>query len=177
MSRILAQFSCGAASAVATKLAIAEHGENVVIVNAFIVNEHPDNRRFLADCEVWFGKPVTVLRDEKFGADIINVFRRVQYIKGRNGAACTMRIKRGSKGENFIEITAPGIFLPHALITFTHGDLVRETACVVDKNGQQVIVVLPFRMQCNTFVNRCRTGISHFHSGPFRYRQQPRQDR
>lgn len=95
MSRILAQFSCGAASAVATKLAIAEHGKSVVIVNAFIANEHPDNRRFLADCEVWFQRPVTVLRDEKYGADIINVFRRVQYIKGRNGAACTMRIKRG----------------------------------------------------------------------------------
>lgn len=94
-NRVVAQFSCGAASAVATKLAIAEHGDRVVIVNAFIKNEDDDNRRFLADCERWFDRPITVLRDTKYGADIIQVFRRVGYIKGRDGAACTSRIKRG----------------------------------------------------------------------------------
>lgn len=95
MSRILCQFSCGAASAVATKLALAQYGDRCVIVNAFIANEHPDNRRFLSDCEKWFGQPVTVLRDEKYGADVIEVFRRTRWIKGRDGASCTMRIKRG----------------------------------------------------------------------------------
>lgn len=95
MNRILCQFSCGAASAVATKLALAQYGDRCVIVNAFIANEHPDNRRFLTDCEKWFGQPVTVLRDEKYGADVIEVFRRTRWIKGRNGASCTLRIKRG----------------------------------------------------------------------------------
>lgn len=95
MSRIVAQFSCGAASAVATKLALAQYGERVVIVNAYIKNEHPDSRRFLADCEKWFGQTITVVRDQKFNADALEVFRRVRYIKGRHGAACTMRIKRG----------------------------------------------------------------------------------
>lgn len=95
MSRILCQFSCGAASAVATKLALAQYGDRCVIVNAYIEEEHPDNRRFLTDCEKWFGKPITVLRDEKFNASAVEVFRRVRYIKGRNGASCTMRIKRG----------------------------------------------------------------------------------
>lgn len=93
--RIVCQFSCGAASAVATRLALAEYGERAVIVNAFIANEHPDNRRFLSDCEAWFGKSITVLRDEKYGADVIEVFRRTRWIKGRDGASCTMRIKRG----------------------------------------------------------------------------------
>lgn len=95
MDRIICQFSCGAASAVATKLALAQYGDRCVIVNAFIANEHPDNRRFLTDCEKWFGQPVTVLRDEKYGADVIEVFRRTRWIKGRDGASCTMRIKRG----------------------------------------------------------------------------------
>lgn len=95
MSRILAQFSCGAASAVATKLALTQYGERVTIINAFLKNEHPDNRRFLTDCEKWFGRTATVLRDEKYGADIIEVFRRVRFIKGRNGASCTSRLKRG----------------------------------------------------------------------------------
>jgi hypothetical protein len=50
MSRIVCQFSCGAASAVATKLTLAQHPD-ALILNAEIKNEHPDNRRFLADCE------------------------------------------------------------------------------------------------------------------------------
>lgn len=95
MSRILCQFSCGAASAVATKLALAEHGDRCVIVNAYIEEEHPDNRRFAADCEKWFGRPIINLRDEKYGASAVRVFETVGYIKGPNGAACTSRIKRG----------------------------------------------------------------------------------
>lgn len=96
MSRIVCQFSCGAASAVATKLALAQYGatHEVLIVNALLKNEHPDNRRFLADCETWFGHPVTVLRDEKFGADIIQVFKRRQFLKGPRGAPCTTVLKR-----------------------------------------------------------------------------------
>lgn len=95
MSRIVCQFSCGAASAVATKLALAQYGERCVIVNAFLANEHEDNRRFLKDCEKWFGRDVTVLRDERYGADVIEVFRRTRYIKSRHGASCTGRLKRG----------------------------------------------------------------------------------
>lgn len=95
-NRIVCQFSCGAASAVATKLALAKYGEtnDVQIVNAFIVQEHEDNRRFLADCEKWFGRPVTVLRDEKYGASTIEIFRRKQFMKTRFGAACTTELKR-----------------------------------------------------------------------------------
>lgn len=92
-ARIVCQFSCGVASAVATKIAIAEHG-SVEIVNAFLQEEHPDNRRFLADCEKWFGVPITVLRDEKYNASAIEVFRRKRFIKARHGAPCTTELKR-----------------------------------------------------------------------------------
>lgn len=95
MGRIVCQFSCGAASAVATKLTLAEHGERALIVNAFIEEEHPDNRRFAADCERWFGRPIENLRDTKYDASAIKVFESVGYIKGPRGAACTTRIKRG----------------------------------------------------------------------------------
>lgn len=96
MSRILCQFSCGAASAVATKLAIAQNAgaQPLIVLNAYLKNEHPDNRRFADDCERWFGVPLTVLRDQKYGADIIQVFRRRGYIKGRYGAPCTTNLKR-----------------------------------------------------------------------------------
>ncbi|MGC3891248.1 hypothetical protein [Pseudomonas urmiensis] len=69
-SRIVCQFSCGAASAVATKLALAEYGSthDVQIINAFLANEHEDNRRFAQECEAWFGQPITVRRNEKLPA-------------------------------------------------------------------------------------------------------------
>lgn len=96
MTRIVCQFSCGAASAVATKLVLAQRKEadDVHILNAFIKQEHPDNRRFLANCESWFGQPVTVLRDEAYGASTIEVFRRRQFMKGPRGAPCTTQLKR-----------------------------------------------------------------------------------
>ncbi|WP_258235658.1 hypothetical protein [Pseudomonas aeruginosa] len=95
-SRIVVQFSCGAASAVAGKLALAQYGDthDVQFLNAYLANEHQDNRRFLADCEVWTGRKITVLRDEKYGADVLNVFRRERYMKGRTGAPCTKLLKR-----------------------------------------------------------------------------------
>ena len=96
MSRLLCQFSCGAASAIATKLVIAQNAGAVplLVFNAYLVNEHPDNRRFSADCERWFGVPLTVLRDEKYHANIITVFRTRGYMKGRHGAPCTTHLKR-----------------------------------------------------------------------------------
>jgi 3'-phosphoadenosine 5'-phosphosulfate sulfotransferase (PAPS reductase)/FAD synthetase len=95
-NRIVCQFSCGAASAVATKLALAEYGatHDVQIINAFLANEHDDNRRFAQDCEIWFGQPITVLRDEKYGADVQNVFLRERYMKGPHGAPCSTLLKR-----------------------------------------------------------------------------------
>lgn len=95
MSRIVCQFSCGAASAVATKLAIARFGrENLVIYNAFVKEEDSDNRRFLVDCEEWFSHPVTILRDEKYGASAREVWRRERYMNGPFGASCSTRLKR-----------------------------------------------------------------------------------
>ena len=96
MPRIVCRFSCGAASAVATKLALAKYGatHDVQIVNAYVVEEDADNRRFLADCEKWFGRTVTVLRDTKYGASTLEVFRSRRYMKGQRGAPCSKHLKR-----------------------------------------------------------------------------------
>jgi hypothetical protein len=93
--RIVCQFSCGAASAVATKLTLAKYpGREIAIVNAFLVEEDTDNRRFLADCEQWFQHPITVLRDEKYGASTDEVWRRRRYLMGPQGAPCSRALKR-----------------------------------------------------------------------------------
>lgn len=93
MSRIVCQFSCGAPSAVAAKLALARF-DDVQIINAFLAEEHEDNRRFAAECEQWFGRPITMLRDEKYGASVVQVFRRRQYMMGPHGAPCSRALKR-----------------------------------------------------------------------------------
>lgn len=95
-SRIVCHFSCGAASAVATKLVLAEYPpERVFIINAFIKEEHEDNRRFLADCEKWFAHPITVLRDTKYGASAREVWRRKRFLaNGMWGAPCSIHLKR-----------------------------------------------------------------------------------
>jgi hypothetical protein len=67
--------------------------EQVIIINAFIKEEHPDNRRFLADCEVWFGHPVTVLQDEKYGASVRECWRKSRFINNRLGAKCSVELK------------------------------------------------------------------------------------
>ena len=93
--RVVCQFSCGAASAVATKMALAQHkGAEVVIANAFLKEEGDDNRRFLADCEDWFGMRAMQLRDEKYDASADEVWRRKQYMKGPRGAPCSGELKR-----------------------------------------------------------------------------------
>lgn len=95
MSRIVCWFSCGAASAVATKLAISQYGtKNIVIARCIVREEHPDNERFAADCEKWFGMPITNLIAEKFDGSIYEVFRQRRYISGIAGAPCTLELKK-----------------------------------------------------------------------------------
>src|ERR1041385_1921736 len=88
-ARVICRFSCGAASAVATKLALRKYGhERVEITYCDPGSDHPDNKRFLADCEQWFGKPVTVFRSEKY-VDTWAVWKGERFIVSRRGAPCT----------------------------------------------------------------------------------------
>lgn len=94
MSRIVCWFSCGAASACATKLALQERPDAIVAYCASTLStEHPDNMRFLRDCEQWFGRPVTMLYAEKY-ADIFDVFDKTGWLVGPGGARCTTELKK-----------------------------------------------------------------------------------
>lgn len=93
--RHVVQFSCGAASAIAAKLILAEvPAENVLIVNAFVLQEHEDNRRFLADCEKWFAHSVTVVMSEKYHGSAYEVWKKKRFMKGQLGAPCSKELKR-----------------------------------------------------------------------------------
>lgn len=85
-SRTIGWFSCGAASAVAVKLTHA------LPVYCDTGSEHPDNARFLADCERWFGRKVERLKSERY-EDTWDVWRRRRYLAGVDGALCTVELK------------------------------------------------------------------------------------
>lgn len=95
-ARRVVHFSCGAASAVAAKLTVAKHRDHMVIVNAWLAEEHPDNERFRDDCQRWLGFPITVLRDERHGASARAVWRSRGYmVSNRRGiASCADALKR-----------------------------------------------------------------------------------
>lgn len=92
--RVISWFSCGANSAIATKLAIQKYGlDRVEIIYCDTGGEHPDNMRFLMDCEEWFGKKITVLKNDKY-EDHFDVWEKTGWINGIQGARCTTELKK-----------------------------------------------------------------------------------
>lgn len=94
MSRRVVWFSCGAASAVAAKLAVEQYGDSCAVVYCDTMStEHPDNARFFKDVEAWIGRTIEVIKSEKY-ADIDDVFQRVRFMSGPGGARCTVEMKK-----------------------------------------------------------------------------------
>lgn len=94
MSRRLVWFSCGAASAVAAKLAVDAYGERCEIVYCdTMATEHPDNRRFFDDVQRWIGREITVIRSQRY-ATVDDVFEKRRYMAGVKGALCTTEMKK-----------------------------------------------------------------------------------
>lgn len=93
MSRTVCWFSAGAASAVATKLVIAEAPSDLVIAYTNPGSEHPDNTRFLDDCERWFGREILRLRSDKY-RDTWQVWEERRFLVSPQGALCTAELKK-----------------------------------------------------------------------------------
>lgn len=92
MSRVIAWFSSGAASAVMTKLALADDPSVLPVMCDLGDSEDADNKRFAAACEQWFGKPITYIKSAKY-ANIDEVFEARKYHAGIAGAPCTGELK------------------------------------------------------------------------------------
>ena len=88
---IIAWFSCGATSAVACKIALSLYDD----VHIYYIETgfgHPDNTRFLADCEKWYNQSIHIIRSDKYTC-VSDVLRK-GYINGAHGAACTLELKK-----------------------------------------------------------------------------------
>jgi 3'-phosphoadenosine 5'-phosphosulfate sulfotransferase (PAPS reductase)/FAD synthetase len=92
--RLICWFSCGATSAVATKMALQELSGRMECVVAYCDtgSEHRDNERFMRDCEGWFGVPIKRLRSDRF-RNVDAVIEGERYLNGPRGAACTKLLK------------------------------------------------------------------------------------
>jgi 3'-phosphoadenosine 5'-phosphosulfate sulfotransferase (PAPS reductase)/FAD synthetase len=90
--RVISWFSCGAASAVATKLALEKYG-TVEIYYTDTGLEHEDNPRFIADCQNWFGREVTILKSTEY-KDALEVCEKSRYLSSPQGAPCTGAMKK-----------------------------------------------------------------------------------
>jgi hypothetical protein len=91
MSRTVIWFSCGAASAVAAKMTIS-NVPDAIPVYCETGAEHEDSKRFMADCERWFGVPVQTIRSDEY-TDTWDVWERTRWLAGINGARCTTELK------------------------------------------------------------------------------------
>jgi hypothetical protein len=90
----IAWFSCGVTSAVACKLALEIYGtENVELYYIVIDSAHEDNKRFIDDCEKWYGKKINKVQSEKY-KNQFDVIQKIKYINGVNGAPCTLHLKK-----------------------------------------------------------------------------------
>jgi 3'-phosphoadenosine 5'-phosphosulfate sulfotransferase (PAPS reductase)/FAD synthetase len=90
--RTVAWFSAGAASAVATRLAITDDPDTTV-VRIDTGSEHPDHERFADDCAAWFGRPIEVIRSADY-VDTWDVWNKTRYLVGPGGARCTVELKK-----------------------------------------------------------------------------------
>ena len=93
MSRIICWFSCGAASAVAAKLALKKY-KNVEIVRIIVRDEDEDNQRFADDCEKWFGVKIINIINEKYDGSVDKVIESRKYMGGVAGSPCTKFLKK-----------------------------------------------------------------------------------
>lgn len=93
--KIVAWFSCGAASAVAVKLTQAKlpPGDELVIARCYLPDEDDDNSRFADDCQKWFGQPIVTLRSKDY-ASAEEVWAKRRYMSGIGGAVCTVEMKK-----------------------------------------------------------------------------------
>jgi len=92
MQRAIVWFSCGGASAIASKLAIKKYN-NLEVVYCDTGGEHESNKRFLKDVEKWIGKDITILKSSKYNSHF-EVFRKTKYLQGVRGARCTTELKK-----------------------------------------------------------------------------------
>jgi len=96
-------------------------------------SEHPDNVRFLRECEAWLGQDVEVIKSTKYD-DIWDVFDRTRWLVGPNGARCTTELKR---------VPRKGYQHPEVLHVFGYDATERHRAVRLVANNPEIYLEFP----------------------------------
>ena len=94
--KIAVWFSCGAASAVAAKLALEKYGKEheVIVLNNPVLEEDEDNRRFRDQVSEWLGVKIVLVINPKWpAASAAEVWDKRKFMSGPKGAPCTGELK------------------------------------------------------------------------------------
>jgi len=177
--RTLVWFSAGAASAVAAKLSIAKTKNELVIAYTNPGSEHPDNERFINDCEKWFDYPVTRLYSKQFN-DTWSVWEKRRFIVSPFGAPCTVELKKKvryaferstdrqvfgytseekHRADRFREQN-PGVDLVTPLID--HGLSKSDCLAMVDRAGIKLPVMYALGYQNNNCIGCPKGGMGYW---------------
>lgn len=90
--QVIGWWSAGVTSAVAIKIAL-DHGLNVVPIYFETGSAHPDNARFMRDCEAWYGRPIITFQHSKYPS-VLALLKKITYVNGPAGAECTRTLKK-----------------------------------------------------------------------------------
>ena len=92
--KYIAWFSCGATSAVACKLALKTFGyDNVDIWYIDTGSHHPDNERFLKNCEQWYNKTINIAKSPMYES-VIDCCSKRKIFNTPAGSPCTLFLKK-----------------------------------------------------------------------------------
>lgn len=100
MKTIAVWFSCGAASAVAAKKTIEVYGKThlIRVLNNPVVEEDPDNRRFLKDVERWLDVKIESVTNPAYpDCSAVDVWEDRKYMSGIKVAPCTFFLKKDAR--------------------------------------------------------------------------------
>lgn len=142
-------FSCGVASAVAAKKTLEKYSAiaNVIIVNNPIEEEHPDNRRFLNDCQEWFGTEIKFAMNSKFpSCSCVDVWNHEAIMSTIHGSPCTLELKRKARFE--FEKANP---TDHLVLGFTSEEKRRYDRFIISERSN----VLPILIEDNISRDDC----------------------
>lgn len=91
MKQGIGWFSGGITSAVAINSALV-NGMSLQIYFFETGQHHPDNMRFLRDCEKWYGQKIHIMRNKKAGS--VKQVLEKGFINSPGGAFCTHQLKK-----------------------------------------------------------------------------------
>jgi 3'-phosphoadenosine 5'-phosphosulfate sulfotransferase (PAPS reductase)/FAD synthetase len=93
LRRLLIWWSAGATSTVAANLALNRiKGLETRIFYCETGSHHPDNLRFLRDCENWIGHKIEIVQNQKY-ASVDDLIEKERFLNGPDGAKCTQQLK------------------------------------------------------------------------------------